>query len=96
MLPLQGALKAGWGEGDSNWLRLRGSSWHLEARFSDRGCPKLREGLGVWRAEKPNPFNLASLLVHADAELMFSAHHLTCVDKGRLYCAHASWAAAAS
>lgn len=50
----------------------------------------------MWRAEKPHPFNLASLLVRAGAELMFSAHLLTCVDKGRLPRACASWVVTAS
>lgn len=36
-----------------------------------------------------------SLLVHADADLVFSAHLLTCVDKGRLRCTHISWAVTA-
>lgn len=46
--------------------------------------------------EKPHPFSLLTpLLVHADADHVFSAHQLTCVDKGRLHCAHASWAVTA-
>lgn len=55
------------------------------------------EGLDVCRVPKSCILFglLTSLLVHADADLMFSAHPLTCVDKGRLHCAHASWAVTA-